>query len=68
MKHHYAPWSSDRTPLQGFAKLLVAEGEEHSRCTRCDVFVVCKRPGGYKFWAGGELVRKVPPCTPKPTL
>lgn len=60
-KHHFAPWSEAR-PEGGFAKLLVAPGEGHTHCLRCDVFVVMKRVGGLKFWVGGKLVSKRPVC------
>lgn len=65
MKHHYAPWSEDRSNLGGLAKLFVKEGEAHSECTRCKVWVVMKVPGGIKFFVGGKLTSKRPPCEPK---
>lgn len=61
-KHHYKAWSEDRSTLGGFAKLLVAEGEGHSECSRCGVFVVLKKVGGLKFWVNGALTSKRPPC------
>lgn len=64
-KHHYKTWSEDRTNLGGFAKLLVKEGDAHSTCSRCGVFVVLKKVGGMKFWVNGKLVSKRPPCTPQ---
>lgn len=65
MKHHFAPWSEDRSNLGGIAKLMVLEGEGHSSCTRCKVFVVFKKVGGVKFWVDGKLTSKRPPCEPK---
>lgn len=61
-KHHYPEWTEDRSTLQGLAKLCVAEGESHSKCSRCGVFVVFKQPGGLKFWVGGKLTTKRPRC------
>ena len=63
-KHHYGEWSEDRSNLQGLAKLCVNPGEGWTTCKRCGVFIVFKKPGGVKFWAGGKLVSKRPPCVP----
>lgn len=62
-KHHFAPWN-EAPPEGGLAKLLVGPDDAHSTCTRCKVFVVVQKVGGMKFWVGGKLVSKRPPCEP----
>lgn len=63
-KHHFAPWSEDRSKLGGFARLIVQEGDAHSTCTHCGVFVkISKGQTTKKFWVDGRLVSKTPPCS-----
>jgi len=68
MKHHYNPFSYDRSQLQGLARVAIQEGDAHSTCTRCGVMVrVAKGRTGKHFWVGGTWVSKVPARPPKDT-
>ncbi len=66
-KHHFAPWSEDRSGLGGLMRVVLRqEGDAHSHCTRCGVTVVQLRVGGLKFWVAkdnvGKWTSKRPPC------
>lgn len=61
-KHHFAPWSYDRSGLQGLAQVTILQGEPHSHCTACGIKVKSAAVGGTKFWVGGRWVSKAP-CT-----
>lgn len=64
MKHHFAPWTSER-PTTGFAKLAIQPGDMHTHCVHCGVTV--RMPLGKatnQYWVHGKWTSKRPPCEP----
>lgn len=63
-RHHFVPWSQDRSQLGGFAKATLLPGDAHSHCTACGVQVKIGQKGGVKFWVNGRWASSCP-CYPK---
>ena len=59
-RHTYGPWRDRKTELNSIGKLCVLEGETHSTCTRCKVWVKKTASGAVKFWVGGTWMSKHP--------